>query len=49
VDLAARFNELKKSGKLHKYLEKKRKKDSNKDHRHMPSTRRGFGDEHNDE
>lgn len=40
-----KFKELKKAGKLDKFLEKKRKKNANKDHRFLPSQRRGFGDD----
>ena len=44
--LAAKFEELKKSGKLAQALEKRRKKNAAKDHRYMPSGRRGDeGDE----
>jgi len=38
--LAARFEELKRSGKLAQALEKRRKKNAAKDHRYMPSGRR---------
>ncbi len=34
-----RYKELKKEGKLNKFMEKKRKKNSNKDHRWMPARR----------
>lgn len=46
VSNCCRFEDLKKAGKLHKYLEKKRKKNSNKDHKYLPHSRRTtFGDE----
>lgn len=41
--LAARFEELKKAGKLAQALEKRRKKNAAKDHRYMPSGRREEG------
>ena len=34
-----RYKDLKKEGKLNKFMEKKRKKNSNKDHRWMPTRR----------
>lgn len=39
-ELLLRYEELKKSGKLEKYMEKRRKKNAAKDHRYLPSTRR---------
>ena len=42
--LAARFEQLKKSGKLAQALEKRRKKNAAKDHRYMPSGRRDEGE-----
>jgi len=39
IALDERFNELKREGKLQKFLGKKRKKNSNKDHRLMPDRR----------
>ncbi|KAJ8032481.1 Ribosomal RNA processing protein 36-like [Holothuria leucospilota] len=38
LELAEKYKELKKSGKLEKYLAKKRKKNMSKDRRQMPST-----------
>jgi ribosomal RNA-processing protein 36 len=43
LELVAKYEELKGSGKLEKYLEKRRKKNAAKDHRYLPSTRRGGG------
>ena len=37
--LLRRYKELKKDGKLHKFMEKRRKKNSNKDHRWLPQRR----------
>ena len=34
-----RYKELRKEGKLHKFMEKRRKKNSNKDHRWLPGRR----------
>ena len=36
---ACRYNELKREGKLNKFMTKKRKQNSNKDHRWLPSRR----------
>lgn len=38
--LAAKYETLKKEGKLDKFLEKKRKKKASKDHKLMPFKRR---------
>mmetsp|Transcript_1752 Transcript_1752/g.2982 ORF Transcript_1752/g.2982 Transcript_1752/m.2982 type:complete len:299 (-) Transcript_1752:936-1832(-) len=43
IELEERYKELRQEGKLHKFMEKKRKKNSNKDHRWIPG-RRGDGD-----
>lgn len=39
IGLGARYLELKKKGRINKFVEKKRKKRSNKDHRWMPRAR----------
>lgn len=39
IALEERFNELKKEGKLKRFMERKRRKNANKDHRWMPSKR----------
>lgn len=39
-ELVAKYEELKSSGRLDKYMEKRRKKNAAKDHRYVPSTRR---------
>lgn len=36
-----RYKELRKEGKLHKFMEKRRKKNSSKDHRFLPMRRTG--------
>ncbi len=43
VELEERFSELKREGKLNKFMTRKRKQNSNKDHRWLPE-RRGGGD-----
>lgn len=40
-ELVAKYEELKSSGRLEKYMEKRRKKNAAKDHRYLPSGRRG--------
>lgn len=40
LELLAKYEELQASGKLDKFLEKRRKKNAAKDHRYLPSTRR---------
>eukprot|EP01134_Creolimax_fragrantissima_P004966 CFRG4966T1 len=40
LDLVAKFNHLKDKGELDKYLEKRRKKNTSKDHRYVPYQRR---------
>lgn len=42
--LVEKFKELKKAGRLDNYLEKKRKHNASKDHRFLPSERRGGGE-----
>jgi hypothetical protein len=42
--LEEKYNELKKEGRLNQFMEKRRKKNSNKDHRWMPE-RRSFDGE----
>jgi ribosomal RNA-processing protein 36 len=37
--MADRYEELKESGKLNSFMNKKRKRNSNKDHRHVPRRR----------
>ena len=44
VAMEEKFKDLKQSGKLGKYMEKKRKRNSNKDHVSLPSSRRFKGD-----
>ncbi|KXZ45096.1 hypothetical protein GPECTOR_58g545 [Gonium pectorale] len=39
--LLAKYQELKERGKLDKFMEKRRKKNAAKDHRYLPSGRRG--------
>jgi hypothetical protein len=39
-ELMQRYTELKSSGKLDKYMEKRRKRNAAKDHRYVPSKRR---------
>lgn len=41
LELLAKYEELKSSGKLDQYLQKRRKKNAAKDHRYLPSERRG--------
>lgn len=41
LELVSKFDELKKSGRLDKFMEKRRKKNAAKDHRYVPSQRRG--------
>ncbi|GIL67430.1 hypothetical protein Vafri_20819 [Volvox africanus] len=43
--LLAKYQELKERGKLDKFMEKRRKKNAAKDHRYLPSGRRGQGQE----
>lgn len=45
LELLAKYEELQASGKLDKFLEKRRKKNAAKDHRYLPSTRRQAGGE----
>jgi len=40
-ELRVRFQELKASGRLDKVLAKRRRKNAAKDHRYLPSARRG--------
>lgn len=39
-ELLAKYEELKSSGRLDKFMAKRRKKNAAKDHRYVPSTRR---------
>jgi len=39
-ELVKKYEELKSAGRLEKFMEKRRKKNSNKEHRHMPHSRR---------
>lgn len=41
AELVARYEELKKGGKLERYMEKRRRRNAAKDHRFVPSVRRG--------
>lgn len=41
AELVARYEELKKGGKLESYMEKRRRRNAAKDHRYLPSARRG--------
>jgi ribosomal RNA-processing protein 36 len=43
AELVARYEELKKGGKLEQYMEKRRRRNAAKDHRFIPSERRGGG------
>ena len=43
LELLAKYEELQASGKLDKFLEKRRKKNAAKDHRYLPTGRRGGG------
>jgi ribosomal RNA-processing protein 36 len=38
-----RYKELRKEGKLHKFMEKRRRKNSSKDHRWLPGRRSSAG------
>ena len=38
-ELVARYEELKSTGQLEKYMEKRRKRNAAKDHRYLPSRR----------
>ncbi|KAJ2478109.1 hypothetical protein IWW56_003933, partial [Coemansia sp. RSA 2131] len=40
LEVAQKFNKLKGSAKLDKFMEKRRKRNANKDHRNMPYQRR---------
>ena len=40
LELVAKYEELKKAGRLDKFMEKRRKKNAAKDHRYVPSQRR---------
>lgn len=40
-ELLAKYEELKSAGQLDKYMAKRRKKNAAKDHRYVPSGRRG--------
>lgn len=40
IELLAKYEELKSSGKLEKYMEKRRKKVAAKDHKYLPTERR---------
>jgi ribosomal RNA-processing protein 36 len=40
-ELLAKYEELKAGGRLDKFMEKRRKKNAAKDHRYLPSGRRG--------
>lgn len=44
IALEERFEELKREGKLQKFLDKRRKRNSNKDHRWLPYERRDSTD-----
>jgi ribosomal RNA-processing protein 36 len=44
-ELVAKYEELKSSGRLDKYMAKRRKKNAAKDHRYLPSARRPMGAE----
>ena len=44
-ELVAQYQELKASGGLVKFMEKRRKKNAAKDHRYLPSARRDGGGE----
>jgi ribosomal RNA-processing protein 36 len=43
-ELLAKYEDLKVSGRLDKYMEKRRKKNAAKDHRYVPSSRRAGGE-----
>eukprot|EP01042_Synura_sphagnicola_P003301 gene3301-4086_t len=45
IALEQRYEELKGAGKLQKFLQKRRKKNSNKDHRYLPARRQREGAE----
>ena len=44
-ELIEKYKQLKASGKLEKFLEKRRKKNAAKDHRYIPSSRRSAADD----
>eukprot|EP00976_Prorocentrum_cordatum_P098424 1191392-Prorocentrum_minimum.AAC.1 len=44
-ELIEKYKQLKKSGKLEKFLETRRKKNAAKDHRYIPTNRRSAADE----
>lgn len=44
-ELVAKYEELKATGQLDKYMEKRRRKNASKDHRYLPGRRGGDGDE----
>jgi ribosomal RNA-processing protein 36 len=44
-ELIAKYEELQKAGKLEKFMEKRRKKNAAKDHRYLPGSRRGLGED----
>lgn len=43
--LVAKYEELQAAGRLDAYMAKRRRKNAAKDHRYLPSGRRGGGDE----
>ena len=43
LELLAKYQELQAAGKLDAFLEKRRKRNAAKDHRYLPSSRRGSG------
>jgi ribosomal RNA-processing protein 36 len=46
IAVEERFNELKRDGKLQKFMAKKRQKNANKDYHKMPSRRGGDEDDY---
>jgi len=40
LELAEKYKELQRAGRLDRFLEKRKKRNAAKDHRYMPSTRR---------
>jgi ribosomal RNA-processing protein 36 len=45
LELLAKYEELKSSGRLEKYMAKRRKKNAAKDHRYLPTSRQTVGQE----
>ncbi len=43
LELVAKYEQLRKQGKLDRYMEKRRKHNASKDHRYLPSGRRDAG------